>query len=177
MQVHFDMDGVLADLDGALALDTGATQSDIRAAPGIRRTLIEHRRNRLGAQHYTTLRPLRLSAFRELFAELHSNGIEVHILTAADVLTASDVVTVYEGKQAWARKHYGDLIDDGTIRSVHVVANGEQKATMFGGPHRILVDAECLNTIYWRGTGGDVIDYSDDNHAACIRALRSMVYV
>ena len=175
MKVHFDMDGVLADLDGSLAADAGLLVSEIRQDRCLRRTLIDQRRTRLGTEHYTSLQPLRLAAFRALFVELATNDISVHILTAGDVLKASDATTAFEGKQAWARRHYGDLIDDGTICGVYVVATGEEKARLAGGPGGILVDDEPLNTIFWRGAGGDVIDYQTDNHDACIKALRSML--
>jgi hypothetical protein len=176
MQVYFDMDGVLADLDGALAAEASISVNEVRNDRSLRRQLIDDRRTRLGTEHYTTLEPMKADEFRSLFRELAGNDIGVHILTAADVLKASDVTTVYMGKHLWLRKYYGDLLDDRTISGIHIVTNGEEKARQQGRPGSILVDDEVMNTIYWRGTGGDVIDYQDENHEACVRALRSMVY-
>lgn len=158
LTVYFDMDGVLTDYDGQLALEASVTREHLVADRSFRRALENARKQRLGPEHYRNIPPNDIVGFKSFIRGL-SEAYSCEILTSyGDPEPSEGGCSAHEGKIAWLNHHYGDLLQERTIRRFNGVSSCLQKG-FFGRPDAFLIDDQEDNISSFAAKGGGVFHY------------------
>jgi len=175
MIVYFDMDGVLADLVGAMSEFTGIPAEVLHGNPQVSHQRYLERRAALGIyESFRSLKPLRASEWKTLMRALHAREIRVEILTAygvQDPLEMGD--EVHRGKADFLREHYGDLFAEGVIKRFNGVAKSGQKK-FYATPESILIDDFARNCREFSAAGGVAVHYVEDSHDELLELVRDL---
>lgn len=172
MIVYWDMDGVLADLEGAISSYTDTPRGALLANAEQSHEVYLARREDLGLyESFRCLEPLNLESIRDIMRRIHKRGHVNQILTAYGVQTPLEMGDeVHRGKADFLREHYGDLFEDGTIFRFNGVAKGHQKS-FYATAESILIDDWGRNVEGFRKAGGFAVHYDSNNHDACMIEL------
>lgn len=168
MIVYFDMDGVLADLDGMLCVQ-GRTSRDALKDRSLREVLISKSVKADPSSHYRDIPASRNVEFKSLMRRLTESGVRVEILTSYGESAEPDRgVSAHAGKVAWLSAYYHS--EPPLISRFNGVQNCHQKQ-FFASPRSILVDDQEENIRQWKEAGGVGILYSIDRHEEAISEL------
>lgn len=181
MNVYFDMDGVLADLGGAVHQfaqkehGISASLAKMRATPKSVHHFYLLRRKHMGlAESFRTLPPLHLDEMRALMVRLHKAGHTLEILTSYGVQDDELGDQAHLGKAEFMQKHYGDFFKSGVLTRFNGVSKGRQKQ-FYATPDSLLIDDWSANINQWRARGAPAVHYHDDRHEEGVREVLQLV--
>jgi len=161
--LYLDMDGVLSDLEGAVA-EYGGVQIEALKDNDLRNSLIKERIALIGPDHWTSLKPINLELWKATIAKL-SDRVRIEILTSYGDQTVSDCgVEAHYGKVLWVQKTFQEEWESGEIASFNGVQFCEQKR-FYATPYSFLIDDQKNTTSGFREEGGHAFLYRSDLHS------------
>ena len=172
MKIYLDMDGVLSDLDGALALFGGVDLSTVQKDAILRNRLIRERVSKLGLEHWESLEPLNKEQWEKDLRSI-SWG-EVEILTSFGTWNPLEIGPLsHQGKCNWLKTHYGNFFDEGIISGFNGVEKCEHKE-LFSGLNTCLIDDAQENCSRFSRRLGVAFLYTQENHSEVISKINGM---
>lgn len=167
MKIYVDMDGVLSDLDGSLAVWGGVSLNFVRSNFDFRESLIRNRVSRMGLSHWESLLPLNKEKWKSDLRALKKAGHEIEILTSYGTWDPLEIGPLsHQGKCNWLRSNYGDLFAKGVLTGF----NGVEKCTdksLFSKPGTLLIDDSPKNIEEFMRGQGRAILYRTESHETC----------
>lgn len=175
--IYFDMDGVLSDLDGAVASFFGISKDQLRADWQKRNDRHLERISKIGLREsYLQVEALRHLELKDLMRTLRGRGFRLEILSALGVqpIEGHSILSVtsitHGAKIDWLAVVYGDLFEEDVLSRFNSVPNCEVKSN-FGHGEALLIDDQPGNVDAFKAKGGKAILYHTENHDDCVRQL------
>lgn len=172
MKIYLDMDGVLSDLDGALALFGGVDLNTLQKDETLRSRLIRERVSKLGLDHWESLEPLNKELWEKDLRSIAWGNVE--ILTSYGTWKSLEIGPMsHQGKCNWLKAHYGNLFDEGIISGFNGVEKCENKE-LFSGVNTCLIDDSQENCKRFSRRLGVAFLYTQKNHSEIICKIKGM---
>lgn len=170
MKIYVDMDGVLSDLDGSLAVWGGVSLNFVRSNLDYRESLIRDRVSRMGLSHWESLTPLNQEKWRFDLRALKEAGHEIEILTSYGTWDSLEIGPLsHQGKCNWLKSNYGDLFKEGVLTGFNGVERCTDKS-LFSKPGTLLIDDSPKNVSEFSEGFGIAFLYSENRHSEVLRS-------
>jgi hypothetical protein len=174
MLVYLDMDGVLVDLDGHIARQSGYS-GNLLEDRNVREQLLAKERKDLGPAFPRLLPPNQIGEFKKLMHDLVFRGHRIEILTSYGDWGVGDLgVQSHQGKRDWLMDHYRTEVECGVISRFNGVQDCAQKV-LFARPGSLLVDDQPENVQQFIESGGQALLYKSSEHHSAVAGIWRIV--